>query len=113
MGRTDDLIKSSGYRIGPFEVESALVAHDAVVEAAVTGVPDDVRGQIVKATIVLAPGYEGNDDLTKQLQTFVRELTAPYKYPRIIEYVDDLPKTISGKIKRKEIREADLKKYAK
>ncbi|WP_319470819.1 AMP-binding protein [uncultured Pseudodesulfovibrio sp.] len=113
MGRTDDLIKSSGYRIGPFEVESALVAHDSVVEAAVTGVPDDVRGQIVKATIVLAPGYEGNDELTKQLQTFVRELTAPYKYPRIIEYVDDLPKTISGKIKRKEIREADLKKYAK
>jgi len=112
MGRTDDLIKSSGYRIGPFEVESALVAHDAVIEAAVTGVPDDVRGQIVKATIVLAPGYEGTDQLTKELQAFVRELTAPYKYPRMIEYVDDLPKTISGKIKRKEIREADAKKYA-
>jgi acetyl-CoA synthetase len=112
MGRTDDLIKSSGYRIGPFEVESALVAHDAVVEAAVTGVPDEVRGQIVKATVVLGPGYEGNDELTRTLQTFVRELTAPYKYPRIIEYVGELPKTISGKIKRKEIREADLKKYA-
>jgi len=111
MGRTDDLIKSSGYRIGPFEVESALVAHDAVIEAAVTGLPDDVRGQLVKATVVLAPGYEPSDDLTKTLQTYVRELTAPYKYPRVIEYVDDLPKTISGKIKRKEIREADLKKY--
>ncbi|QJB56392.1 AMP-binding protein [Pseudodesulfovibrio sp. zrk46] len=112
MGRTDDLIKSSGYRIGPFEVESALVAHDAIVEAAVTGVPDDVRGQLVKATVVLAPGYEGNDELTKTLQDFVKNLTAPYKYPRIIEYVTDLPKTISGKIKRKEIREADLKKYS-
>ena len=113
MGRTDDLIKSSGYRIGPFEVESALVAHDAVIEAAVTGLPDDVRGQLVKATVVLAPGYEPSDDLTKTLQAFVRELTAPYKYPRVIEYVTDLPKTISGKIKRKEIREADLKKYGK
>ncbi|BDQ34607.1 AMP-binding protein [Pseudodesulfovibrio portus] len=110
MGRTDDLIKSSGYRIGPFEVESALVAHDAVIEAAVTGLPDEVRGQLVKATVVLAPGYEGNEKLTKELQAFVRELTAPYKYPRVIEYVTDLPKTISGKIKRKEIREADLAK---
>ncbi len=113
MGRTDDLIKSSGYRIGPFEVESALVAHDAVIEAAVTGLPDDVRGQLVKATVVLAPGYEPSDDLTKTLQAFVRELTAPYKYPRVIEYVADLPKTISGKIKRKEIRDADLKKHGK
>jgi acetyl-CoA synthetase len=113
MGRTDDLIKSSGYRIGPFEVESALVAHDAVIEAAVTGLPDEVRGQLVKATVVLAPGYEPSDELTKTLQGFVRELTAPYKYPRVIEYVDDLPKTISGKIKRKEIREADLKKAGK
>ncbi|BDQ38367.1 acetyl-CoA synthetase [Pseudodesulfovibrio nedwellii] len=111
MGRTDDLIKSSGYRIGPFEVESALVAHDSVIEAAVTGLPDEVRGQLVKATVVLAPGYEPSEELTKALQTYVRELTAPYKYPRVIEYVDDLPKTISGKIKRKEIREADLKKY--
>jgi len=112
MGRTDDLIKSSGYRIGPFEVESALVAHDAVIEAAVTGLPDEVRGQIVKATVVLAPGHEGAETLTKELQRFVRELTAPYKYPRVIEYVADLPKTISGKIKRKEIREADLAKLA-
>lgn len=113
MGRTDDLIKSSGYRIGPFEVESALVAHDAIIEAAVTGVPDDIRGQLVKATVVLAPGYEPSEELTKTLQDFVKGLTAPYKYPRIIDYVADLPKTISGKIKRKEIREADLKKYAK
>jgi acetyl-CoA synthetase len=112
MGRTDDLIKSSGYRIGPFEVESALVAHDAVIEAAVTGVPDEVRGQLVKATVVLAPGFDGNEKLTKELQGFVRELTAPYKYPRMIEYVTELPKTISGKIKRKEIREADAIKYA-
>jgi acetyl-CoA synthetase len=112
MGRTDDLIKSSGYRIGPFEVESALVAHEAVIEAAVTGLPDEVRGQLVKATVVLAPGYEGDEKLTKQLQAFVRELTAPYKYPRVIDYVDELPKTISGKIKRKEIREADLARLA-
>ncbi len=111
MGRTDDLIKSSGYRIGPFEVESALIAHDAIIEAAVTGVPDAVRGQLVKATVVLAPGYEGSEALTKELQAFVRGLTAPYKYPRIIEYVTELPKTMGGKIKRKEIREADLKKY--
>ncbi|BCS89452.1 AMP-binding protein [Pseudodesulfovibrio sediminis] len=108
MGRTDDLIKSSGYRIGPFEVESALVAHDAVIEAAVTGLPDEVRGQLVKATVVLAPGYEPSEELTKTLQAFVRDLTAPYKYPRVIDYVTELPKTISGKIKRKEIREADL-----
>ena len=112
MGRTDDLIKSSGYRIGPFEVESALVAHDAVIEAAVTGLPDEVRGQLVKATVVLAPGYVGDEKLIKELQAFVRELTAPYKYPRVIEFVDDLPKTISGKIKRKDIREADLAKLA-
>ncbi|THB66265.1 MAG: acyl-CoA synthetase [Desulfovibrio sp.] len=113
MGRTDDLIKSSGYRIGPFEVESALVAHDAVIEAAVTGLPDEVRGQLVKASVVLAPGFEGGEELTKELQGFVRDLTAPYKYPRVIEYVVELPKTISGKIKRKEIREADLNKLAK
>jgi len=113
MGRTDDLIKSSGYRIGPFEVESALVAHESVIEAAVTGLPDDIRGQLVKATVVLAPGYEGTPELTKQLQAFVRELTAPYKYPRVINYVDELPKTISGKIKRKEIREADLAELTK
>jgi acetyl-CoA synthetase len=110
LGRTDDLIKSSGYRIGPFEVESALITHPAVVEAAVTGVPDPVRGQAVKATVVLAKGHDPSDELTKEIQEHVKKVTAPYKYPRIIEYVDELPKTISGKIKRAEIRERDEKK---
>ena len=110
MGRVDDLIKSSGYRIGPFEVESALLSHEAVVESAVTGVPDDVRGQAVKATVVLAPGFEPDAGLTKTLQNHVKKVTAPYKYPRIIEYVDELPKTISGKIKRAEIRQKDMEK---
>ncbi len=107
LGRTDDLIKSSGYRIGPFEVESALVSHAAVVEAAVTGVPDPVRGMAVKATVVLAAGFTPGDELTKELQDHVKAVTAPYKYPRIIEYVGELPKTISGKIKRAEIRARD------
>jgi acetyl-CoA synthetase len=107
LGRTDDLIKSSGYRIGPFEVESALVSHAAVVEAAVTGVPGPVRGMAVKATIVLAAGFTPGDELTKELQNHVKTVTAPYKYPRIIEYVSELPKTISGKIKRAEIRARD------
>ncbi|MBU1003672.1 MAG: AMP-binding protein [Proteobacteria bacterium] len=110
LGRVDDLIKSSGYRIGPFEVESALISHEAVVEAAVTGVPDEVRGQAVKATIVLAPGFEGTKELTKELQDHVKKITAPYKYPRVIAYVAELPKTISGKIKRAEIRAQDLEK---
>jgi len=107
MGRNDDLIKSSGYRIGPFEVESALVSHPAVVEAAVTGVPDSERGQAVKATVVLAAGFAPSDELTRELQAHVKTVTAPYKYPRVIEYVAELPKTISGKIKRGEIRERD------
>ena len=107
LGRVDDLIKSSGYRIGPFEVESALITHPAVVESAVTGLPDPIRGQIVKATVVLAPGFTPSDDLTKELQNHVKTVTAPYKYPRIIEYAAELPKTISGKIKRAEIRERD------
>jgi acetyl-CoA synthetase len=107
VGRTDDIIKSSGYRIGPFEVESALIEHPAVVESAVTGVPDPIRGFAVKASVVLAPGYEGSPELTKELQDHVKKVTAPYKYPRIIEYVDSLPKTISGKIRRVEIREKD------
>ncbi len=107
LGRNDDLIKSSGYRIGPFEVESALITHSAVVEAAVTGVPDDIRGQAVKATVVLAPGYAPSEELTKELQNHVKAVTAPYKYPRVVDYVAELPKTISGKIKRAEIREKD------
>ncbi len=108
LGRVDDLIKSSGYRIGPFEVESALITHPAVVEAAVTGMPDEVRGQVVKATVVLADGFNPDDALTTELQDHVKKVTAPYKYPRIIDYVPELPKTISGKIKRAEIRQKDL-----
>ncbi|MBC7356225.1 MAG: AMP-binding protein, partial [Desulfomicrobiaceae bacterium] len=109
LGRVDDLIKSSGYRIGPFEVESALVSHPAVVEAAVTGVPDPDRGQAVKASVVLALGYAPSPELTRELQSHVKKVTAPYKYPRIVEYVTELPKTISGKIKRAEIRARDAK----
>jgi acetyl-CoA synthetase len=100
------VIKSSGYRIGPFEVESALMTHPAVVECAITGVPDDIRGQVVKATIVLSKEYKGREgaDLVKEIQDHVKHTTAPYKYPRIVEFVDELPKTISGKIRRVEIR---------
>ena len=109
-GRNDDIIKSSGYRIGPFEVESALIEHPAVLETAVTAVPDPDRGANVKATIVLAQGYTASEELKKELQDHVKKVTAPYKYPRIIEFVDTLPKTISGKIRRVEIRESDSKK---
>lgn len=106
VGRNDDVIKSSGYRIGPFEVESALMTHPAVVECAITGVPDEVRGQIVKATVILAPAYreKAGEELVKEIQNHVKKVTAPYKYPRIIEFVDELPKTISGKIRRVQIR---------
>ena len=107
VGRKDDIIKSSGYRIGPFEVESALMEHPAVLECAITAVPDELRGQLVKATIVLAPGYEGSEELVKELQNHVKKTTAPYKYPRVIEFVKELPKTISGKIRRVQIREQD------
>ncbi|MCR5130330.1 MAG: AMP-binding protein [Prevotella sp.] len=108
-GRIDDVIKSSGYRIGPFEVESALMTHPAVVECAITGVPDEIRGMVVKATVVLGREWKdkAGDDLVKELQQHVKKVTAPYKYPRIIEFVDELPKTISGKIRRVEIREKD------
>ena len=104
VGRNDDVIKCSGYRIGPFEVESALSEHDAVLECAITAAPDPKRGQVVKATIVLNNGFSPSDELIKELQNHVKRVTAPYKYPRIIEFVDELPKTISGKIKRAEIR---------
>jgi acetyl-CoA synthetase len=109
VGRADDVIKSSGYRIGPFEVESALMTHPAVVECAITGVPDEIRGQIVKATIVLSKEYRNRagDELVKEIQDHVKRVTAPYKYPRIVEFVDELPKTISGKIRRVEIRSKD------
>jgi acetyl-CoA synthetase len=108
VGRADDLIKSSGYRIGPFEVESALLEHPAVLECAITGVPDDIRGQVVKATVVLSKGYAPSEELVKSLQEHVKKVTAPYKYPRIIEFQPSLPKTISGKIRRVEIREGDI-----
>jgi acetyl-CoA synthetase len=107
VGRDDDVIKCSGYRIGPFEVESALVEHDAVIECAVTAAPDPVRGKVVKATIVLARNWEPSDELVKELQEHVKKTTAPYKYPRIVEFVEELPKTIGGKIKRKLIRNTD------
>ncbi len=107
VGRNDDVIKCSGYRIGPFEVESALVEHPAVVECAVTAAPDPIRGKVVKATVVLARGWEPSDELVKELQNHVKKTTAPYKYPRIVEFVDELPKTIGGKIKRKLIRQTD------
>ena len=109
VGRADDVIKSSGYRIGPFEVESALMTHPAVVECAITGVPDEIRGQVVKATIILSKDYKGQEspELIKELQNHVKKVTAPYKYPRVIEFVDELPKTISGKIRRVEIRAKD------
>lgn len=112
VGRADDVIKSSGYRIGPFEVESVLMTHPAVVECAITGVPDEIRGAVVKATIVLGKEWKckAGEELIKELQDHVKVNTAPYKYPRIVEFVDELPKTQSGKIRRVEIRENDCKK---
>ena len=107
VGRSDDVIKSSGYRIGPFEVESALIEHPAVLECAITGVPDPDRGMVVKATVVLAKGYTASEKLKLELQNHVKKTTAPYKYPRIVEFVAELPKTISGKIRRVQIREED------
>ena len=105
VGRADDVIISSGYRIGPFEVESALIEHPAVLESAVIARPDTVRGEIVKAFVVLRPEYQPSEELAKELQDFVKNLTAPYKYPREIEFTSELPKTISGKIRRIELRQ--------
>jgi acetyl-CoA synthetase len=105
VGRADDVIKTSGYRVGPFEVESALLEHAAVAESAVIGVPDDKLGQKVKAFVVLAPGHAPSQALAKELQEHVKRVTAPYKYPRDIEFVTELPKTVSGKIRRSELRE--------
>lgn len=110
VGRNDDIIKSSGYRISPFEIESVLMEHPAVLECAVTGVPDEIRGQLVKATIVLREKYESSDALKKELQNYVKHETAPYKYPRALEFVKELPKSISGKVKRITIRNADIEK---
>lgn len=109
VGRNDDVIKASGYRIGPFEIESVLVTHPAVLECAITAAPDPIRGQVVKATVVLAKGYTASEELKKELQNHVKKNTAPYKYPRIVEFVDELPKTISGKIRRVQIRQEDNK----
>ena len=109
VGRIDDVIKSSGYRIGPFEIESVIMELPYVLECAITGVPDPVRGQVVKATIVLTKGTEGTDELKKEVQNHVKTRTAPYKYPRVVEFVTELPKTISGKIRRVEIRQNDSK----
>ena len=111
IGRSDDVIKSSGYRIGPFEVESALLEHPAVQEAAVVGSPDRIRGTIVKAFVVLNKGYEPSESLIRDIKNYVKRTTAPYKYPREIEFLAELPKTISGKIKRNDLRAAELKKY--
>jgi acetyl-CoA synthetase len=111
VGRSDDVIKSSGYRIGPFEVESALMEHPAVLECAITGVPDPDRGTVVKATVVLARGYAASEELKLELQSHVKKTTAPYKYPRIVEFVTELPKTISGKIRRVQIREDTAKRH--
>ncbi len=110
VGRNDDVIKCSGYRIGPFEVESAVLEHPACVECAITAAPDPIRGQVVKATIVLAKGYEPSPELIKEIQNHVKHTTAPYKYPRIVEFVDELPKTLGGKIKRAEIRKDNYSK---
>lgn len=107
VGRNDDIIKSSGYRIGPFEVESAVISHPAVLECAITGVPHPVRGQVVKATVVLTKDHQPSEELKLEIQNHVKQVTAPYKYPRVIEFADELPKTISGKIRRVEIRSKD------
>jgi acetyl-CoA synthetase len=111
IGRDDDVIKSSGYRIGPFEVESALIEHPAVQEAAVVGAPDRIRGLIVKAFVVLNKDYTPSEALVKEIKSFVKRTTAPYKYPRAIEFVTELPKTHSGKIRRAELREKELRKF--
>jgi len=112
-GRADDVITSAAYRIGPFEVESALMEHPAVVETAVIGKPDPERTEIVKAFVVLGQGYSPSERLTRELQDHVKQVTAPYKYPREIEFVAELPKTVSGKIRRAELREWERQLYRK
>jgi acetyl-CoA synthetase/medium-chain acyl-CoA synthetase len=110
VGRADDVILSAGYRIGPFEVESALLEHEAVAESAVVATPDELRGELVKAFVVLAPGYTPCDELARELQRHVKSATAPYKYPRRVEFVGSLPKTVSGKIKRADLRERERRR---
>ncbi len=111
VGRTDDIIKSSGYRIGPFEIESVIMELPYVLECAITPVPDPIRGQIVKATVILVEGLEPSEELKKEIQNYVKRQTAPYKYPRVVEFVKEMPKTISGKIRRAEIKRMDIEKY--
>ena len=103
VGRADDVIKSSGYRIGPFEIESVIMELPYVLECGVSAVPDEIRGQVVKASVVLIRGKEGTDELKKEIQNYVKKRTAPYKYPRIVEFREELPKTISGKIMRNKL----------
>ena len=110
VSRADDVILSSGYRIGPFEVESALIEHPDVAESAVVSSPDETRGELVKAFVVLVPGRKATDELINELQSHVKVVTAPYKYPRQIEFVDFLPKTVSGKIRRVDLREREWKR---
>ncbi|MBM4129227.1 MAG: AMP-binding protein, partial [Nitrospira sp.] len=110
IGRIDDIIISSGYRIGPFEIESVLIEHPAVKESAVVASPDEIRGEVVKAFILLTEGYRPTDALVEELKEFVKKQTAPYKYPRRIEFIDELPMTISGKIKRRELRMKEFRK---
>ncbi len=107
VGRADDVILTSGYRIGPFEVESALIEHPAVAESAVVSSPDETRGEVVKAFVILAPGYTASEALAKELQEHVKKVTAPYKYPRKIDFVAALPKTVSGKIRRVDLRNSE------
>jgi acetyl-CoA synthetase/medium-chain acyl-CoA synthetase len=111
-GRADDVILTAAYRVGPFEVESALLEHPAVAESAAVGKPDEDRGQIIKAFVVLRPGFEAGDDLVRDLQDHAKRVTAPYKYPREIEFVDSLPKTRSGKIRRVELRQREVERAA-
>jgi acetyl-CoA synthetase len=113
LGRTDDVIKSSGYRIGPLEVENAVMEHPAVKETAVIGVPDNLRGEVVKAYVILKEGHAPSNDLAREIQQVVKNSTAPYKYPRLIEFVDSLPKTYSGKIQRKLLRTHALEQMGK
>ena len=107
MSRSDDVILSSGYRIGPFEVENALIEHPAVVESAVVAAPDEDRGSVVKAYVVVADGYDPGDELVRDIQEHCRNVTAPYKYPRQVEFIEELPKTASGKIRRVELRQRE------
>ena len=113
VGRADDVIISAGYRIGPFEVESACLEHPAVHESAVVASPDELRGNVVKAFVVLAEGYEPTEELADEIKHFVRDHLSAYAYPRRIEFVDDLPKTLTGKIRRVELRELELERAAK